>query len=120
MTQELVFDEQTAANKNLASILYIGHGLSFIFSLGLLSFIPLIINYVKRGDAAGTFIHTHHSWMIRSFWWYVLWMVLGGVVAATVIGIPLALLIWGGAWLWKAYRLVKGFIELGNNRPMPG
>ncbi|HEY5801172.1 MAG TPA: hypothetical protein VIT92_13185 [Burkholderiaceae bacterium] len=120
MSQELVLDQNTAANKNMASILYVVHALSLIFSLGTLSFIPLIINYVKRGDAAGTFVHSHHGWQIRSFWWYFVWMVVGGILFVTVIGIPFALLLWGGAWIWKAYRLIRGWIELNNNQPMPG
>lgn len=119
MTQELVFDSKLQTEKNIVWWLYIFHGLSFAFSLGALSWLPLIINYVKRGDAAGTFVQSHHSWQIRSFWWYLFWMVLGGVLFITVIGIPLAWLIWAGAWLWKAYRLIKGFVDLNGNKAMP-
>ena len=119
MSQNIVFDNQTTTAKSLAFMLYLGHGASFLFSLGLFSFIPLIINYVKRDDTAGTFVHSHHSWQIRSFWWFFLWMLIGGAVALTIIGIPVAMLIWAGAWLWKAYRLIKGTIDLNNNRPMP-
>ena len=119
MSQELVFDSNLASAKNLAWWLYIGHAASFLFSLGLFSFIPLIINYVKRDDTAGTFVYSHHAWQIRSFWWYLGWMLLGALLFATFIGIPLAWLIWVGAWLWKAYRLLKGIVDLNNNKPMP-
>ena len=119
MSHELVFDSNLASAKNLAWWLYIAHAASFIFSLGLFSFIPLIINYVKRDYTVGTFVHSHHTWQIRSFWWYLAWMVLGGVLFVTFIGIPLAWLIWVGAWLWKAYRLLKGIVDLNNNKAMP-
>ncbi|MDB5772303.1 MAG: hypothetical protein V7606_3983 [Burkholderiales bacterium] len=119
MAQELVFDTKVQSAKSLAFWLYIFHGLSFVLSLGAFSWIPLIINYIKRDDAAGTFIYSHHSWQIRSFWWYLFWMVLGGVLYFTFIGIPLALAIWGIAWVWKAYRLIKGMIYLNENKPMP-
>jgi len=119
MAQELVLDSQLQSTKNLAWWLYLLHGASFVFSLGAFSWIPLIINYVKRDDAAGTFVHSHHRWQIRSFWWYLFWMVLGGVLFLTVLGIPLAWLLWTGAWVWKAYRLIKGFIDLNDNKPMP-
>jgi len=46
-------------------------------------------------------------------------MIVGGVAFATIIGIPLALLIWGAAWVWKAYRLIKGLLNLNDNKPMP-
>ncbi len=119
MANELVLDMPLQSQKTLVWWLYMFHGLSLIFSLGMLSFIPLIINYIKRDDAAGTFVQTHHNWQIRSFWWYLVWMVAGSVVFVTVVGIPLAILIWCLAWLWKAYRLIKGFIYLNDNNAMP-
>lgn len=119
MTQELVLEPRLDSSKNLVWWLYVFHGVSFLFSLGAFSWIPLIINYVKRDDAAGTFVYSHHRWQIRSFWWYLFWIVMGGVLFLTIIGIPLAWLVWGGAWIWKAYRLVKGFVDLTDNKPMP-
>lgn len=119
MAQELVLDNDLQSRKSLAWWLYIFHGASLVLSLGMFSFIPLIISYVKRDEAAGTFVYTHHNWQIRSFWWYLVWMAVGGVLFLTIIGIPLAYLIWMGAWIWKAYRLIKGIVDLGNNKPMP-
>jgi uncharacterized membrane protein len=119
MSQEIVFDQQLQSAKNLAWWLYLFHAASFLFSLGALSWIPLIINYVKRDDTTETFVYSHHSWQIRSFWWYFFWMVVGGIVFVTVVGIPLAWLIWTAAWVWKAYRLIKGILDLNDNKPMP-
>lgn len=119
MSQEIVLDSRLESAKNLAWWLYLIHGVSFVFSLGLFSFIPLIINYAQRDGTAGTFVHSHHTWQIRSFWWYLAWMVLGALLFVTLIGIPLAWLMWIGAWLWKAYRLLRGFLDLNNNQPMP-
>ena len=119
MNQQLVFDPALQTNKTWAWWLYIFHGASLVFTLGMASFIPLILSYVKRGDAAGTFVYSHHQWQIRSFWWYLFWMVVGGILFATLIGIPLAWLVWGGAWVWKAYRIIKGLLDLEGNKPMP-
>lgn len=119
MAQELVFDRELESKKTLARWLYVFHGASLVFSMGAFSWIPLIISYVKRGDASGTFVYSHHSWQIRSFWWYIVWLVIGGILFFTVIGIPLAWLIFTGAWIWKAYRLIRGFVDLNANRPMP-
>lgn len=117
MTDILVVDSQLEANKNFAWWLYLGHGASMFFTLGLLSFVPLIFNYLQRDKTAGTFVHSHHTWMIRSFWWYTVWVVLGVFLALTLIGIPLAWLVFSIAWLWKAYRLIKGISDLNANRP---
>ena len=119
MNQELVFDEKLTTLKNLAWLLYIFHGASLVFSFGFFSWIPFFISLMKRGDAAGTFVYSHHTWQIRSFLWYLFWLTIGAILFFTIIGIPLAWLIWVGAWCWKAYRLIKGFADLNANKPMP-
>ncbi|MGI4849830.1 MAG: DUF4870 family protein [Janthinobacterium lividum] len=118
MAQELVLDDQLYSKKNLAWWLYLFHGASLVFSMGLFSVIPLIISYLKRPDTIGTFVYSHHSWQISSFWWYVVWLVVGGLLFATGIGIPFAFLTWAAAWVWKAYRLIKGLLVLNDNRPV--
>ena len=119
MTEELILDRKIQDEKNTARMLYIVHALTFFFSMALLSIIPLVINYSKRADTEGTLVYSHHTWMIRSFWWFVVWMVVGGLLFVTVIGIPLAWLVWGVAWLWKAYRLIRGFIAVNANEAVP-
>lgn len=119
MTDQLVLGTKTENEKNTARMLYAVHGLTFFFSLGLLSIIPVIINYTKMADSAGTIVQSHHHWMVRSFWWYAFWMVLGWILAVTVVGLVLAFPIWGVVWLWKAYRLIRGFLDLNNNKAMP-
>jgi uncharacterized membrane protein len=39
--------------------------------------------------------------------------------SSTFIGIPIAWLIWIGAWLWKAYRLIVGVTRINRNEPAP-
>ena len=119
MTQELLLDSKIESEKNTARLLYIVHGLTFFFSLGLLSIIPVIINYSKRPDTQGTMVYSHHSWMISSFWWFAVWMVVGGILFATILLIPVAYLVWGVVWLWKAYRLIRGFIAINTNQAVP-
>ncbi len=119
MDEQIVYDETTEARKTLLWWLYLMHGASLFFSLGVFSFIPLIFNYLKRDETEGTWLRTHHSWQIRSFWWYLFWVTLGWILALTILGIPLALLIFAGAFIWKAYRLIKGFLDLNENKPMP-
>jgi|SRR5437867_201959 len=119
MSTEIVFDTKMESIKNLAWWLYLFHGASLVFSLGALSWIPLLINYLKRDSAAGTFVYSHHNWQIRSFWWYLIWVIVGGALFITIIGAPLAFVVWGLAWLWKAYRVLKGLLDLNDNKEMP-
>ena len=46
-------------------------------------------------------------------------MVLGGLLWVTVIGIPIAIAVFAIAWIWKAYRLLRGFFALNDNKPIP-
>ncbi len=46
----------------------------FGFVLGPL--IGLFINYVRRDAEGAGFIASHHSWLIRTFWWTLLWYLL--------------------------------------------
>lgn len=119
MNEQIYYDSATESGKRLVWWLYLMHGASLALSLGALSFVPLIINYLKRSDTEGTFLRSHHSWQIRSFWWYLFWMMIGGVLFITLIGIPFAFVIWLGAWVWKAYRLVRGFLDVSDNKAMP-
>ena len=93
MDEQTVYDEATEARKTLLWWLYLMHGASLFLSLGMFSFIPLIFNYLKRDETDGTWLRTHHSWQIRSFWWYLFWVSVGWIAFITILGIPLAALI---------------------------
>lgn len=116
--QGLVFDAKLESLKNLAWWFYIFHAVSMLFTLGALSFIPVFLSYIKRSEAAGTFVYSHHNWQIASFWIYVACVIVGWMLFFTIIGIPFACILWVGAWLWKAYRLITGIMALNENRPI--
>src|SRR3954471_2944878 len=60
------------------------------FLLGWPSIVAVILNYVKRSEAEGTFLQSHFSWQIRTFWFAALWCVFGLVFWVTLVGIPIA------------------------------
>jgi len=119
MSQQLVFERNVEDAKQFARIMYVVHGITFFFSLGLLSLLPLIANYIKRPDTVGTIAYSHHTWMIRSFWWYVVGWIVIGLLWASLIGILVVWIVTPLVWLWMAYRIIRGFIDLNNNREMP-
>jgi uncharacterized membrane protein len=90
------------------------------FLTGWPSIIAVIINYVKRSDTRGTYLDTHFGWQIRTFWYALLWVAMMVVLILTFIGIPLAWVIGVIVGIWVLYRIVRGWITLGNGRPMPG
>ena len=88
------------------------------FVFGVPSIIAVVINYVKRGEARGTFLESHFRWQIRTFWFALLWCVIGGVLFFTFVGIPLALAIFFGTGLWAIYRIARGWLALRDRKPM--
>lgn len=89
------------------------------FLTGWPSIIAVIVNYAKRSDVRGTWLDSHFGWQIRTFWYALLWLVLGMVAFLTAIGIPLALLVWVVTGLWVLYRIARGWMALSEQKPMP-
>jgi uncharacterized membrane protein len=94
---------------------------SFLF--GWPSIIAVIINYVKRGQARGSWLESHFTWQIRTFWFAFAWAVL-----VALVSIPLTLIVVGIAtWVagmavlgvWAVYRIARGWIRLNNHESMP-
>jgi uncharacterized membrane protein len=74
-----------------------------------------VINYVKRDDARGTVYESHFDWQIRTFWWGLLWTLVGTVL---VFALGLGLIVLGVVYVWLIYRIVKGFLKLTEGRPV--
>jgi uncharacterized membrane protein len=115
---------------NVAHLVYALHVLSLLvgvmtaatiigaFVFGVPSIIAVVINYVKREEARGTFLESHFRWQIRTFWFALLWCVIGAMLFATFIGIPLALVVFLGAGVWAIYRIARGWLALRDRKPM--
>src|SRR3989344_6624866 len=70
--------------KNIATAVYALQAVSFF--LGITYFIAIILDYVKLDDARGTWLESHFRWQIRTFWFGLLWLSLGGVTDFPGIG----------------------------------
>ena len=113
-------------------IIYVLHAVSLLtgilgaatiigaFLIGWPSIIAVIMNYIKRGEARGTWLDSHFRWQIRTFWFGLLWaglclifVFLTFFVGLLVVWIPLSVLA-----VWFIYRVVKGWMALSAHRPM--
>lgn len=88
------------------------------FLAGWPSLIAVILNYVKRRDVEGTYLQSHFQWQIRTFWFALLWLFIAGVLAFTVIGIPLAFVMVCITGLWVLYRIIRGILSLNDGVAM--
>ncbi len=90
------------------------------FVFGWPSIIAVIINYVKRGDARGTWLESHFDWQIRTFWYALLWscfvFLLGLLLVIVLVGFAIwavGLFVLG---LWAIYRIALGWSRLNDRR----
>ena len=118
-------DERDTGLKNVGHVSYLLHLIVAIgavmpgaqVSMALL-IVAFVIDLVKKDDAAGTWQESHFRWRIRT----VLWA--AGLYLVTA---PLWLLFfvpgwiaWGVISIWFLYRIVRGWMNLNANVPMPG
>ena len=105
-------DEKMTAAKNVTTLVYALQAASLI--LGFLLFAAIIINYVKKNDVAGTFLESHFRWQKRTFWYSLLWTIIG--LPLTYLGVGYVILLL--AYVWLIYRIVKGWLRLNDNQAM--
>jgi uncharacterized membrane protein len=82
------------------------------------SIVAVILNYVKRGDARGTWVDSHYRWQIRTFWFALLWALIGWALVFTLIGAVVGVPILIALTLWLIYRIGRGWLRLRDQRPM--
>ena len=121
-------DSRTRSLVNWTTAIYALHAFSLVtgivttatvvgaFLTGWPSIIAVILNYVKRGEAQGTWLESHFAWQIRTFWFALLW-----ACTIFIAGLPLTLILVGFAvWavglfllgIWAIYRITRGWIAL--------
>lgn len=103
--------------RNTLLIAYVLYGAALI--TGLTAVIGVIINYIKLGETSNEFLRSHHRWLIRTFWFFILWTVVCALLWLTFILIPVAWLGGIATGVWYLYRLIRGLINFAERRPMP-
>lgn len=96
----------------LTTVIYALYAASYF--VGITAIVAIVMNYVKKDDVAGTFLESHFRWQIRTFWFGVLWGVLGAITMVFIIG--WFVLVANGIWI--IYRIVKGWLRLNDGKPM--
>ena len=119
-------------------ITYLLYVLSY-FTAGLLWIVPIFMNYAKRRDADNTWLATHFDWQIKTFWYSIVFFVIGVLIITFALGgfgvsmfadsnniaigsvllASLGFIIIGFTFIWHLYRIVRGWIALADGRPVP-
>jgi uncharacterized membrane protein len=105
-------DEKLASLKTLTAVIYGLYALSLF--AGITAIVAIVLNYIKKEEAQGTWLESHFTWQIRTFWWSLLWCIVGALTWFILIG----WIVWGVAFVWFIYRIAKGWLNLNDNKPM--
>jgi len=88
------------------------------FATGWPSIIAVILNYIKRDEARGTFLESHFRWQIRTFWFTLMWLCIIVLFWLTLLGIPIAFALSLGVGIWVLYRVMRGWLTLQKRKAM--
>lgn len=99
--------------KTIAQIVYACEALSYFF--GITAIVGIIINYLRRDEAKDTWLESHFTWQIRTFWIGLGVAIVGCVLTVILIGF----LILAPNLVWMIFRVVKGWLLLQENKPVP-
>jgi uncharacterized membrane protein len=82
------------------------------------SIIAVILSYVKRSGARGSWAASHFRWQIRTFWFALLWLLISVLLIVTLVGAPVGLSVLAVVTLWLVYRIARGWLRLVDRQPM--
>ncbi|HEY3049105.1 MAG TPA: hypothetical protein VGJ72_16785 [Polaromonas sp.] len=108
------FEIKSDNDRTIMHVLYGLHTLAW-FSGGVFAVVALIINYLRRADESDPLYIGHHSYMIRTFWWTLAWLVLLSPLWLLLV-LPGAVA-YGIVWLWYLYRCIRGWMHFNRERP---
>lgn len=87
---------------------------SFLF--GWPSIIGVVLSYIYRGDARGTWLESHFSWQIRTFWFAALWAAFTAIVSGLLLIVLVGFATWAiGMFIlgiWATIRILRGWLKL--------
>ena len=102
------FDNKTSGDRVVMHILYGMHTIAWA-SMGTFAVIALIVNYIKRADEQDPLYLSHHSYMISTFWWTILWLVVTSPLWLLIIPVQLVIALAAAILLDNAKLKARGF-----------
>ena len=83
----------------------------------------VVLNYIFRGDARGTYLETHFSWQIRTFWYAMFFALIVALIGFVLSWLLVGFAVWVFGFvvmgIWVGYRILRGWIRLSRGQTMP-
>lgn len=94
-------------NYKIALTIYVLQAAGLVFGLPFL--IAVVMYYCMRKNFdPHSWIFSHFRWQIRTFWFGLLWTVIGGILLWVLVGYFILVI----NLIWVIYRIAKGWIYL--------
>ena len=119
----------------VAKVVYILRGVSILigiatgasiigaFLFGWPSIAAVVLNYVMRSDARGTYVESHFSWQIRTFWYAMFFALIVALIGFVLSWLLVGFAVWVFGFvvmgIWVGYRILRGWIRLSRGQTMP-
>ena len=103
--------EIDASQKNMALLVYVLQGLGF-FTGGVTYIVAIVINYIKMDEVRGTWIEGHFRWQMNTFWYGLLWSIVGLLFWLILMGWLASAIV----SIWIIYRIIKGALYLNDDK----
>lgn len=98
--------------KTITTVVYVLQAISFF--IGITFIVGVIVNYIKKSAVEGTWLESHFRWQIRTFWFSLLWSIIGFVLVFVLIGY----VVLAADALWVIYRIARGWINMSAGKAM--
>jgi uncharacterized membrane protein len=98
--------------KTMTTLVYVLQAASFLVGITYLA--AIVLNYIKKDETTGTLYESHFRWQMRTFWFSLLWGIIGFATALLVIGYGI---LFANA-IWILYRIIKGWLRLSEGQAM--
>jgi uncharacterized membrane protein len=97
-------------NAKLVYVLYLASVV-----VGLTVIVGLVVAYINRGAARGTWVESHYTYQIRTFWIGLLYAFLSFLLMFVLIGFLLFIAV----AIWAVVRCVRGLQWAAEGKPVP-
>lgn len=109
---QTVLDSEEKSQKNTILLVYILQAMLFFVVITYI--VAIVINHINKNELQSTWLASHNRWQMRTFWFSLLWYLIGSAMLFLLIGWVILV----ANSIWVIYRIAKGWIRLNNGTPM--
>lgn len=104
-------EDHSSDYRNLASAIYLLQALAFLLG-GITFIITVVLGYLNQNHVKDTWLESHYTWQIKTFWVTLALVVAGTLTLPMLIGY----IILAGDLIWTIHRIAYGWITLGRSK----